>query len=183
MLNELPAVFNECCDKHSERFALDTAWIDDGYAYATDGRIAVRMSANLLSPELQAALTAQDPKGRRRPKGSDVFSNQADAFNPEPAAVALPIGVFALIKDECQECGHVSQRKNSDDSIEAIPGYHIAAYYTYLIQKHFGGQVYLPVRAFNDKREPIGPCRFESNGVEGVVMPMRREPGENRRTA
>ena len=96
----LPAIFRDCVDPEAKRYDLATPFPAEGFAYATDGRIAVRMPLASLAPEA-AALVVVGEKGRR-PKVQDLWATRpAEAFEAEPVAIPEPLPA----PGPCGECG------------------------------------------------------------------------------
>ena len=83
VLAKLPPVFAACCGPNTARFDLSGPWVTYGFAYATDGRIIVRMPVDAA---LAAEITAARPKSARAPSnGPKVFAGRwVDTALPPP---------------------------------------------------------------------------------------------------
>lgn len=86
----VPPIFAECVDPESTRYCLSAPFLQDGFLYATDGRVAVRMP--------WPGEWTHQAEGRA-PKMADVFRDVSE-FRPDPIAMGEVVVAF----EPCKEC-------------------------------------------------------------------------------
>lgn len=111
-LDTLPPIFRECCADMSSRYTLDAPWVQDGFIYALDGRILVRMPA----PEGAQNTTEPVPPMDKLGLGEDRWESDpiADFTLPEPEIIACRVcaGSGKAVR-ECVECGGYGEKECS----------------------------------------------------------------------
>ena len=166
VLAKLPPVFAACCGPNTARFDLSGPWVTYGFAYATDGRIIVRMPVDAA---LAAEITAARPKSARAP------SNGPKVFAGRWVDTALPPPVYDP-GHECRGCHgreRVACERCLGSRIDPFATCHVGtvtlAADLVRTVRDAGGVLY-PARRHAHRK----PVRWVVPGtaIEGVVMPM-----------
>ena len=137
------------CDSDSDcRYALTAPWVNGGWEYATNGRIAVRQPAP-GQPDVD--------DGKKRPINLD-----RDIFPPASCTETWPEPHGFQVKgiEDEPQFGIVAADMD-------IAGRLIAGCYVLLIS--LLGKV-----QYDPSGKPEDPLRFSAEGLEGTVMPMAR---------
>jgi hypothetical protein len=193
----LPAIFKDCSDAESVRYALDIPMVFDGRVYASDGRIAVRMPWDGPEPPEWKEMR----NDRRVPRIGDVF---IDDHEPEPTPIpAIPppetrpceeckgTGTAKCWEcegtgiDECDSCGHEDECEVCDGKgtfpceckgegfveWESVPvgRLRFKGDYLAMLQRHGVTGLYLPLDTTTDAGRAT---KFVLGDVEGRLMPM-----------
>jgi hypothetical protein len=173
--DRLPGIFLECTDKGTVRHDLSRPWIHpkDGWMYATDGRIMVRMQGQGYVEILKEA---DHPKVRK-------VRNPADCFD----LGVLGLHEFAelpLVSNPCVEpdpcprngvhcdCPACEGEYRIDEPTDGVPigdkGHRMGLRYVYLLQ-------YFGVRSVQVPPDRGYPFRFVLGPIEGIVMGINPE--------
>lgn len=182
IFNALPPIFRACVDAGDMRHRLGFPWHRNGYAFSTDGTIAVRMR---IPDHIARAMDAGRGAVMHPPnievcfKGEFQAEGIAPPRGPRGFAVCDVCGGFgvALSRDKresetCEEClGRGCVRRANP--VEVAPGVHITAHCAAIFRR-FAAEIHLPVEP-NAIPGPL-PLRFvmlslhEGETVDGVVM-------------
>ena len=175
-----PIDLTRFCDIEDSRYALDTPWVHDGWRYATDGTICVRVPAG-EEPD-SPPVFSKERKQRKRPKAYKLFtefpvcSECLDALGePVPCDACQATGQELL---ECPFCGELSANPRGPvcrfcNGATTIPP-------DTLIGKRLLGGRYLSILAdLPDLRIcKEGPwdsaLPFVSGELQGLLMPMKK---------
>lgn len=148
-----PIFFDICksCDGVESRYDLTRPFVQRGYIFATDGRIAVMSKIdNIEYPPLSA-------KGP-----DDLFSRFATQDRCLCQLPATKLVVCSECFDGCECCWWAGEAVSEHVVIHGIK---INAAYLTLLKKHGVTEVYV---GENDSV----PIRFQLHGVEGLLSPM-----------
>jgi hypothetical protein len=200
---KLHPIFQACCAEKKTRYVTDKPYIQDGWLYATDGRIVVRTPSS-----------EPDTEGRGPKNTNDVFAGDfddeptpiPDTDYPTEKTVCPHCGGAKDFEDKCEECEGCGRTRcfecgrswdcpeckgtgkvdgcgqcegdgsvwPTPTSIEIAPGYGISNRYSALLLAHGATGLYLPVR----KHLPGEPAKFTIGPIEGRLMPMAPLKGD-----
>ncbi len=187
-------IFEECCAKEiDQRRATHLPFYRDGYLYATDGRVCVRMRQDgedtsgspntstigwpddehkygreavaLPQVSIPERVICPECKGKKVATCSEC-NGAGELECPECEHVGLCRDCAGTGKTECDECdAHGKARQTSVETIKLASGYGLADHYVALLNKH-GAEAYLPVKLGRN------PTYFTvAGGIEGLLMP------------
>lgn len=175
----LPPIFSACVDPDAVRFDLALPFVKDGYIYATDCRIVVRVKEDDRATE---AVRRCKPERFSVPNAADMFpADPVDLYHSEPVAF-LPLDTAKPAWSVCRECrGWKTVNEIHHDCPEcdgkgvtpnykSVPlGPHLISAYFLEMLRYFGAFVYLPKA--DDSSAPFY-FAIPGDNVEGLVMPM-----------
>lgn len=190
-LKELPAIFADCCaEEGSGRYSSKVPWISDGWVYATDGRIVVRMPRTRFSPDLIAKIRLAS-RNRLLPVGSDLDWGESYATNPielpdpklpddqkGPIECAACNGQGEILSVDhesvriCRQCDRTGWAEGDGHSrwfrALACGPVLLSAVFVHLLRRNGIGCVFA-----RDIEDCLGlPVAFvDADGVEGLLMP------------
>ena len=160
-----------CDPDENGRYALNEPWVVNGWRYATDGRVIVRVPAE---GEQDSPL----PDGKRRPKNPGeilrpvngewlTWPNVSQCYHCEGTGTddcpGCPCGACSCLGEiECTHCRAKGTFRTLFGKAE------LSQHYAYLISK-LPGVMYLP------QTDPEGVVRFKFDGGEGGVSPVRKD--------
>lgn len=162
------------CSIDPTRQAIHQPWTRDGFTYATDGRILVRVPAMADVPENEQAPNAD----RLWPMSStwQVTGQPVPEHPPEP---------FSTPCKECDGKGKWSEtrgkRRVDSECTECDGTGSVVQAQPIAFGKHLLSDVYLRklsllpgVKWLHESTEENLPVRFTFDGGEGLLMPMRK---------
>jgi hypothetical protein len=198
----LHPIFTDVADPDCVRYDLSTPWRQDGYVYATDGRLLVRCPIDDVAPGYVNLIPArEDSESWKRPADpGDQFAihgphRDTPIVLPEIPCPRLPCqdcgGFGGFIYSygppwefwPCEGCGAIGTVLNTNPVTLGRgdtegSDYNVAAWIVALLGQH-RALVYLPVDLDSPNRSlRSGALRFEiGRSIEGLAMPLGREGG------
>jgi hypothetical protein len=185
-----PAIgLRKFCAESGSRLAIDEPFIQDGWQYATNGIIAVRIPAAEGEPD-----TPPNEKQRRRPRMKDVFTPIVAADDKwtawphvDPCSTCTATGL--VLCEECNGEGQCNQCKcksehecgfcDGEGKVECdlccangslehrFGNAELARKLAYLVSQ-------LPNVQYVPQPEAEGAVRFKFDGGEGIVCSLRQ---------
>lgn len=173
----LPAIFRESVSEDvGGRFRTERPFVIDGFVYATDGRIAVRVPVQTV-PSIMPEWSDEDRKLPRDITG--IFEKAIKGTGPPSA---LPDGIAGTVSCKlCKRAGTVEcefgyehpcsscdgKGESEDHNPASIGPRKFSRFYLALLYKHGVTTIRLP-----SSQEKPGVFNAEPS-VEGLLMPMR----------
>lgn len=153
LLDSLDPIFADCVDTRGTRYGVDQPWVQDGFVYATDGKIIVRQKTRRANSRFKA------------PDGLMLFRS----VELSSESVALPDIGPEQPKTLCPCCGggfdgtDCIERKA--EPVELGPGLAIADRYVWLLRRHGITEIQTDDGYSKGKRF----C-FRKGRIEGLVI-------------
>jgi hypothetical protein len=177
----LPAIFKECADPESVRYALDRPCVQDGWVYCTDGRIAVRMPWEGEERPEWAARNGRFPKGLA---DSVFIAGHEDSETPIPPGMHMdqvPCDwCEPKYRDWCESCDGTGLMEPDDyhDPVD-VGRLRFGRRLLAMLQKHGVTGLYLPAGDAVPSSADATPgqanhfaAKFVLGDIEGRLMPM-----------
>lgn len=189
--NAVPPIFGDCITSDYCNYRLFEPWREDGFIYASDGKILVRMPESALAaPSQRNCITLYRHRpGRKRvcvDSASKFAKHHAGLYFDEPFPLPLFNGPRFLT---CEQCGSPEEPNHYCDNCgcEPLPNLMPVPVCGWLILSAFYVSVlrdrkcllYLP-RTYE---KPWPPVRFTCGAVEGLLMPICPDADEKKEDA
>ncbi len=193
LLKDLDPIFADCVGEGS-RYALSKPWTHTGWAYAANGRIAVRQ------PTIRTSIVDNAPLGAPIFEGFQSSSTSVTlpdiGLEPEPSPVCEKCkgrepaecrNCYGSGECTCSHCDHDHEctRCNGKGkmlcescggdgridrdvlAVEIAPEFGLADHYVWLLQRHGIVEVQIGEGVSKDQ------CRFHKGDIEGILMRMK----------
>lgn len=158
-MKQLPDIFYEACAFENSRYAMDAPYRRDGFIYATDGRMCVRMADD---GDWDVPVV---PLGSSTPDAAYLFD--ATRYEKDPVAIpVLPPPKWQTAKDELDDRQHAYQLREEVHALVRVGSRLFRSGYLRRL-KHAGiTAVFLP----KSSCDMYVPCYFRGDGWEGLLM-------------
>jgi hypothetical protein len=165
LLAEVPPLMSACCQNWDSRYDLKQPFVQDGFVWATDGRIMCRQSEGDFAPELLESL--QLDRGKL-PDPNSVWSLFHSAVTPT-TEIELPKPT------PCLECGGKEYTacetclgtRINDDGMFDLELICLGKNYAALLYRHGVRSVIA--------HDATSPVYWKTGRIEGLLMPMQRD--------
>lgn len=162
LLTEIPKLLQECCDYENFRYDLRRPFVEEGFVWATDGKILARQPAADFDSEFLRDL--MENRGKL-PKATPVWDAYDDSgiWDDLPKGVSIPCETCnGVERVECFDC-HGARRELIEGPCVVGVAQLMPHYVSVLLEHGIRSVKVTGVKS---------PVRFQIDRIEGVLMPL-----------